>query len=60
MVIYLLWALHFMKAYPKQDAGAAAAGGERGAMDPKTWKKYVWPFIHALSALEQYVVSLGA
>jgi hypothetical protein len=33
---HLLWALHFMKAYPLQAQGCAAVGGSGGAVDPKT------------------------
>ncbi|KAL7553209.1 hypothetical protein ACHAWF_016466, partial [Thalassiosira exigua] len=29
LIIHMLWALHFMKVYPKQDSGEAAAGGSR-------------------------------
>ena len=29
---HLLWALHFMKFYPKQDEGSAAVGGSGGAI----------------------------
>ena len=59
MIIHFLWALHFMKAYPKQDAGSAAAGGSSGAIDVKTWKKWLWPFVHSISLLEQHVVRHG-
>ena len=33
---HLLWAIHFMKAYPLQAQGCAAVGGSGGAVDPKT------------------------
>ena len=39
MILHPLWALYFMKAYLKQDARSAAAGGSRGAIDVNTWKK---------------------
>jgi hypothetical protein len=45
-----------MKVYPKQDEGSAAAGGSGGAIDPKTWRKYAWPMVYAISLLEQHVV----
>jgi hypothetical protein len=45
-----------MKVYPKQDEGSAAAGGSGGAIDPKTWRKYAWPMVYAISLLEQNVV----
>ena len=59
MILLFLWALHFMKAYPKQDAGSAAAGGSSGAVDAKTWRKYMWPFIHSIALLEQHVVRVN-
>ena len=45
-----------MKAYQKQDAGSAAAGGSSGAVDVKTWRKYMWQVIHPIALLEQHVV----
>jgi hypothetical protein len=55
---HLLWALHFMKAYPLQAQGCAAVGGSGGAVDPKTYRKWVWAYIEAVSDLELEVVSL--
>jgi len=55
---HLLWALHFMKAYPLQAQGCAAVGGYGGAVDPKTYRKWVWAYIEAVSDLELEVVSL--
>jgi hypothetical protein len=55
---HLLWALHFMKAYPLQAQGCAAVGGSDGAVDPKTYRKWVWAYIEAISDLELDVVSL--
>ena len=57
MILHMLWALHFMKVYPRQDGGSSAAGGSSGAIDPKTWRKYLWPFIEAIAYLEQFLVS---
>ena len=57
-VPHLLWAMYFLFCYPKQEEGCAAAAGEKGAIDPKTWRKYIWPMIYALSDLESVVVSL--
>ena len=54
---HLLWTLHFMKAYPKQGVACSMAGGTNGAIDPKTHRKYMWPFIHAIAELEPFVVS---
>ena len=58
-VTHMLWAMYFLKCYPlTQEACAAAGGTNSGAVDPKTWKKYVWPMIYALADLEAEVVSL--
>ena len=57
IVPHLLWAMHFLCCYPKQEEGCASAAGEKGAIDPKTWHKYLWPMIYALSDLESAVVS---
>ena len=46
-----------MKVYPKQGLICSIAGGPSGAVDPKTFWKYMWPFIHAIADLEQVVVS---
>jgi hypothetical protein len=60
LVPHLLWALYFLFCYPKQEEGCAAAGTkEKGAVDPKTWRKYIWPMIYALSDLESVVVSFS-
>ena len=54
---HLLWTLHFLKAYPKQAAVCSTVGGSAGAIDPKTLRKYMWPFIRAVADLEPDVVS---
>ena len=54
---HLLWTLHFMKVYTKQGVVSSTVGGSSGAVDPKTFRKYVWPFIHAIADLEPDVVS---
>jgi hypothetical protein len=57
-IVHMLWAMHFLCCYPKQEECCAAAGTqEKGAVDPKTWRKYIWPFIYALAKLEHVVVS---
>ena len=56
-ILHLLWALFFMKCYPTEEPACAAAGGQRGAVDPKTLRKYIWPFIVAIADLESHVVS---
>ncbi len=54
---HLLWTLHFLKAYPKQATVCSMVGGSAGAIDPKTLRKYMWPFIRAVADLEPDVVS---
>jgi hypothetical protein len=54
---HLLWTLHFLKAYPKQAVICSTVGGSAGAIDPKTLRKYMWPFICAVANLEPAVVS---
>ena len=54
---HLLWALHFMKVYPKQSPGCSAVGASAGAVDPKTHRKWVWAFIDAVANLVDVVVS---
>jgi hypothetical protein len=54
---HLLWALHFMKVYPKQSPGCSAVGASTGAVDPKTHRKWVWAFIDAVANLVDTVVS---
>ena len=54
---HLMWALLFMRAYPKEGVTCMTVGGSGGAIDPKTLRKYVWPFIHAIAKLEPVVVS---
>jgi len=53
---HLMWTLHFLKAYPRQGAVCSTVGGSLGAIDPKTFRKYMWPFIHAMANLESVLV----
>ena len=55
---HLLWALYFLKVYPKQGPGCSVVGASNGAVDPKTHRKWVWAFIEAISELVDVVVSL--
>jgi hypothetical protein len=55
---HLLWTLHFFKAYPRQATVCSMVGGSTGAFDPKTLRKYMWPFICAVADLEPAVVSI--
>jgi hypothetical protein len=53
----MLCAMYFVKCYPlTQEACAAAGDTDFGAVDPKTWKKYVWAMIYSLADLESEVV----
>lgn len=57
---HMLWAMYFLKCYPRTGEGCGAAGGstrKNSAVDPKTWRKYIWPMIYSLSDLESIVVS---
>jgi hypothetical protein len=39
---HLLWALYFLKVYPKQGPGCVVVGTSNGAVDLKTHRKWVW------------------
>jgi hypothetical protein len=54
---HLLWALMFMKIYGKEADLCAHAGDTSGLVDPKTYRKWVWPFVEALAEMEYNVVS---
>jgi hypothetical protein len=56
---HLLWTLHFLKAYPRQATVCSTVGGSTGAIDPKTLRKYMWPFIRAIADLEPALVSIN-
>ena len=57
-IIHMLWAMYFFKCYLLTQEGCAAAGiAAPGAVNPKTWKKHLWPMIWALADLESIVVS---
>ena len=55
---HLLWTLYFLKCYPKEGPGCAAVGGSKGAIDPKTMRKWVWLFLERINELADEVVSL--
>ena len=55
---HLLWTLYFLKCYPKESPGCAAVGGSRGAIDPKTMRKWVWLFLERINDLADEVVSV--
>jgi hypothetical protein len=53
---HLMWCLHFLKVYPKQGPGCATIGrSERGAVNPRTHRKWVWKFIKAVAELVNIV-----
>ena len=54
---HLLWALYFLKVYPKQGPGCSTVGASNGAVNPKTHQKWVWVFIEAILELVDVVVS---
>ena len=46
----------FMKLYETEADMCANAGGLEGSINPKTLRKWVWPFMDALAELEYTVV----
>ena len=54
---HLLWALYFMKVYPKQSPGCLAVGASASSVDLKTQRKWVWTFIDTVANLADVVVS---
>jgi len=52
---HLLWALMFMKVYGKESMHCTMAG----AVDEKTFRKWVWIFVLEISYLESEVVRCG-
>jgi hypothetical protein len=55
---HLLWTLFFLKQYPTEGPATAAAGGSKGKIDPKTYRKYVHPIMEALADLQPLLVSI--
>ena len=55
---HLLWALNFLKCYPKEGPGCATVGGSKGAIDPKTMRNWVWLFLQRNCKLADHVASL--
>lgn len=49
---HLLWALLFMKLYASEQVLANMVG-----TTPKTFRKWIWPFVAAIARLEPIVVS---
>jgi hypothetical protein len=57
---HLLWALYFMKVYPKQGLSCLVVGMSAGTVNPKTHRKWVWVYVKAITKLVYVVVSLLA
>jgi hypothetical protein len=57
---HLFWTLYFLKCHPKEGPGCAFVRGSRGAIDPKTMRKWVWLFLECICELADEVVSLFA
>ena len=55
---HLLWMLYFLKVYQREAPGCSAVGGSKGAIDPKTLRKWVWLFIERIAELADEVVSI--
>jgi hypothetical protein len=55
---HLFWTLYLLKFYPKEGPGCAAVGASKGAIDPKTMRKWVWLFLERINELADHVVSL--
>lgn len=54
---HLLWTLFFLKVYPKQGPACSVVGASKGAINPKTFRKWVWKFCEAIAELHVEVVS---
>ena len=55
---HLLWSLFWMKQYPTEGVATATVGGSRGKIDPKTFRKWVKPFVLAIADLHVRIVSV--
>jgi hypothetical protein len=54
---HLIWDLYFLKVYPMDAPGCSAVSGSKGAIDPKTMRKWVWLFLEHIAKLADDVVS---
>ncbi len=54
---HLLWALYFLKVYPREGPGCSAVGGSKGAIDTMTMQKWVWLFLECIAKMADNVVS---
>lgn len=55
---HLLWALYFLKVYPKESVARSLVSTTNMTVDEKTWRKWTTLFVDAISYLESEVVSL--
>ena len=55
-ISHFLWALHFMKVCPQQDEGSAASRDSGGSIDPKTWRRYAWIMVYAISLFDKHIL----
>jgi hypothetical protein len=53
MFVHYLWALSFLRNYPKEADMCSIAG----VRDIKTFKSYAFPFVSAMAAVASFVVS---
>ncbi len=54
---HLLWALYFLKVYPEEGPRCSYVGGLRGAINPKTMRKWMWFFLDCIAKLADNVVN---
>ena len=54
---HLLWALLFLKVYGDEHESSGLAGGDNGAVDEKTFRKWVEIFVSRIACLADQVVS---
>ena len=55
---HLLWALYFLKGYPKEGEARSLVSTATMKVCEKTWRKWTTLFVDAISYLESEVVSL--
>ncbi len=55
---HLLFALYFLKICSREGPRCSTVGGSKGAIDPKTMRKWVWLFLKCIAKLADCVVSL--
>jgi hypothetical protein len=56
---HLLWTLYFLNVYPRQSPGCSVVSASSGAINPKTFRKWVWMFIENIQELVVMVVSIS-